>query len=69
MQSIMDKNVDLFKLFLKNDAEVDLIDKYGNSALFYSVMADSYEMTSILLKVCKKVKFLNKDNKSIYDYV
>ena len=55
--------------FITQKVDVEFQDIYGNSALFYAVMKDQCDMVDILLKLCKKIKFLNKENKSVYEYV
>ncbi len=65
----MDKSMNCFKYFLSKGVDVDFLDKFGNSALFYAVMKDQTDMVEELLKLTKKIKYLNQEGKSIYQLV
>jgi ankyrin repeat protein len=54
---------------LSKDIEIDFQDKFGNTALLYAIMKDHSEIVEILLKKSKRIKFLNLENKSVFEYV
>jgi hypothetical protein len=66
LEAIDDNNLEKVKILLKNGANVNTKDKFGNTALMHSVFNNNYEMVQLLIKQNPFINITNKDGLNAY---
>ena len=62
-------NKDIVELLLGNEANPNIQNKRGNTALFYAILDGNIEKVKLLLKFGADPYIKNKDNKTAFDYM
>ena len=63
-------NINIAELLLKNNANINIVDSYGNNPLWTAVFntCEDYQMVRLFMKYCADAHHKNKANRSPIDF-